>query len=176
MVGLESLVLELLKKPWGRVVVGLAMVAFGTFMVCLAYPQIDSMRQLKAHGVPTTADVIDTRISSGSHGFGKVYDIRYRFRLQPHGPWYERSEKGPLARTELWATLPKAQWEQVTSVGKIEVEYLPSDPSVNEIAGEAGRELTGTYCLMGLGSVFGIPGVAIMLNGFTRMLRRTSAA
>jgi hypothetical protein len=170
MIGLEHLVMTLLKRPLGRLVVGLAMAAFGASLVCLAYPRIDSMRQLNRGGVRTIADVIDARISSDAHGFHKSYDIRYRFRLRPHGPWYERSEKGPLARKQLWATLPKEKWEQVTRVGKIDVEYLPSDPSVNEIAGEAGRELTGTYCLLGLGGLFGIPGLAIMTNGFTKIL------
>lgn len=170
MTGLEHVVMALLKTPKGRVVVGLAMVVFGSLIVCLVYPQIDSMRKLKALGVRTSADVIDARISSGAHGLHKSYDIRYRFRVQPRGPWYERSEKGPLARKELWATLSKEQWEQVTRAGKIDVEYLPSDPSVNELAGKAGGELTGIYCLLGFGAVLGIPGAAIMVNGLVRTI------
>jgi hypothetical protein len=170
MIGLEHWVIELLRKPWGRVVVGLSMAAFGTCMVCFAYPQIDSMRKLGIHGIRATADVIDARVSSGAHGFDKSYDIRYRFRVQPDGPCYERSEKGPLARKELWASLPRERWEQVTKTGKIDVDYLPSDPSVNEIAGEARRELVDTYCLLGLGAVFGLPGLAIMFSGFARFV------
>ena len=170
MFGLEQLVMSLLKTWYGRVVVGLVMVAFGAFMACLAYPQVDSMRELKAHGVRTTADVIDARISSDAHGLHNSHDIRYRFRLQPHGPWYERSEKGPLARKELWASLPKEQWEQATRAGTIDVEFLPSDPSVNEVAGKAGTELVGMYCLLGIGAVFGLPGVALMISGSVKTI------
>src|SRR5437868_7245884 len=162
MIGLEYWVIELLHKPWGRVAVGLSMVAFGMLAVCFAYPQIGPMRQLKMHGIRTTADVTDARISSGLHGLEKSYGIRYRFRSQPDGPWYERSEKGPLARKELWAGLPKERWEQVTKTGTVEVEYLPSDPLVNEIAGEAGHELTGVYCIVGFGAVLGGSCLAVM--------------
>jgi hypothetical protein len=168
MIGAEHMVLALLKTPRGRAAVGLAMLAFGAFMVCLAYPQIDSMRELKAHAVRTVADVIDARVARDAHGLHNTYDIRYRFRVQPGGRWYERCERGPLARKELWASLPKERWEQVTQAGKIDVDYLPSDPSVNEIAGEAGRELVGTYCLLGFGAALALPGIGLLVHGVVK--------
>jgi hypothetical protein len=61
-------------------------VAFGTFMVCLAYPQVDSMRKLIGQGIHATADVVGARVSSCAHGFDKTYDVRYRFRLSRDGP------------------------------------------------------------------------------------------
>ena len=37
-------VIKLLQKPWGRVAVGLSMVAFGMLAACFAYPQIGPRR------------------------------------------------------------------------------------------------------------------------------------
>ncbi len=139
------------------------MIAVGLLFSFFSYPQLGPIRELCQHGVRTAADVIDARISSDMHGFGKSYDIRYRFRLKPHGPSYEMSERGPLARNELWATLPKEQWDEAARSGKVEIEYLPSDPSVNEIAGNAGKELIGVYALMGFAAVFGVPGAILCI-------------
>src|SRR4051794_38359621 len=100
--GIEHAVLSLLKKAWGRIIVGLAVGGFASCLWLLAYPQLQSMRALRDHPVRTLATIIDSRITSAAHGFDKSYDVRYRFRLQSKGPWYERSEKGLLARKELW--------------------------------------------------------------------------
>jgi len=170
--GLEGVVLSLLKTPRGRIGVGLTSGLIASFFWFLSYPQLASMRQLRDHGVRTLADVIDARISTGGHGFDKSYDIRYRFRLQPQGRWYERSEKGPLARKELWASLPKDEWEQVTQVGRVEVDYLPTDPSVNEIAGKAGPEVGGVYALMCFAGAFALAAGVLIVSGFLKLVRQ----
>jgi hypothetical protein len=73
MIGAEHFVLELIKKPAGRVVVSALMIAAGMFFWFLSYPQLSDARALNAHGRRTVAKVIDSRISSNSHGFGKNY-------------------------------------------------------------------------------------------------------
>jgi hypothetical protein len=170
MVGLEHVVLDLLKKPGGRIVVGLAMVAAGLFFWFLAYPQLRDARALRAGAAHAVGDVIDSRISAGAHGIERHYDLRYRFRTGARGPWYEQSEKGPLARRQLWSTLPKDQWEQATRIGHVDVDYLPADPSVNCLAGRAGSELNGVYGLMAFAAVFALPGAILTANGVVRLI------
>lgn len=170
MVGLELLVLDLLRTPRGRIVVGLVMLAVAAFFWFLSYPQLSDVRALRAHGRRVDAEVIDARISSGAHGIGRTYGIRYRFRLEPRGAWYTQSEKGPLARNELWSTLPKEQWERATQSFQVEVEYLPSEPSVNCLAGQAGSELKGIYALMSFAALLGIPGGLMIAHSAYRMI------
>ena len=69
--------------------------------------------------------------------------------------------------------MPKEKWEQVTQAGKVEVDYLPCDPAVNEIAGEAGSELTGVYWLMGIAGAFALGAVVLIGNGTITLVNRT---
>lgn len=170
MIGLEPFILDLLKKPWGRVIVGLTMVAAGMGFWLLSYPNLRDMRALKAHGRRVSATVIDFRISTDHHGVRKNYGIRYGFRVVPKGTWYTQSEKGPLARKELWTTLPKEDWDRAAKTFVVDVDYLPSDPSVNCLAGKAGGEVGGVYGLMAFAVVFALPGVVIAANGILRLI------
>ena len=170
MVGFEFLVLDLLKTPRGRIVLGLVMLAVAAFFWFFSYPQLSDARALRAHGRRVTAEVIDTQISTGAHGVERRHNIRYRFRLEPSGAWYTRGEKGPLARKAVWATLPKEQWERATRTLQVDVDYLPSDPSVNCLAGRADSELTGVYALMTFAAVFGVPGALMIAHSAYRLI------
>jgi hypothetical protein len=141
MFGGEHVIIDMLKTSGGRAVVGVLMVAVGAGFWLLADPQLSGARALRAQAQRATAEVTDSRVTSDVHGVGKHYDIRYRFRLRPHGTWYTRAEKGPRARQELWTTLEKPAWDVARRTSWIEIEYLPSDPSVNCPVGHACRRI-----------------------------------
>ena len=170
MIGAEALILDLIKTRTGRVVVGFAMIAAGMFFWLLSYPQLRDVRALCSQARRVSAEVYETRISHDVHGIKKHYDIRYRFRLDPAGPWYTQSEKGLLARHELWTSLPKEAWEEAKSSSQVQVDYLPSDPSVNCVAGAAAKERTGVYGLMGFAALMAVPGALMAANGIYRLM------
>jgi hypothetical protein len=80
------------------------------------------------------------------------------------------TEKGPLARTELWSSLPKEEWDRATTSLVVDVEDLPSDPTVNRLAGHGKSDLYGIYGLMAFAAVFAIPGVLMAANGLFRLI------
>lgn len=80
------------------------------------------------------ASVTGHRYTSGLHYFDGSYDLRYAFRLEPGGPLYRQGEKGPLARNDLWSSLPKDKWEEAVRIGKVRVAYCVDDPTINVLA------------------------------------------
>jgi len=170
MFGGEHVIIGMLKTRGGRAVVGVLMVAVGAGFWLLAYPQLSGARALRAQAQRATAEVTDSRVTSDVHGVGKHYDIRYRFRLQPHGTWYSRAEKGPLARQELWTTLEKPAWDEARRTSWIEIEYLPSDPSVNCPLGHAAGELNVLYGLMAFALLLAAPGATLIAHSLYRAI------
>jgi hypothetical protein len=157
--GLEPLILHLLKSRKGRAVVALMLTTAGILFALLLFPQLEPARALARNHAIVSADVIDARVSTDMHGFRKSYDIRNRFRLSGHGPWFHQTERGALARNELWSSLSKAEWDAVTRRGRIDIVYLPSDPSVNALARDASHLTRDAYFGVGISLLFSVPGV-----------------
>jgi hypothetical protein len=131
--GFEHFILQLLKSHRGRMVVALLSVGASGLFALFAWPNVADARKLWQRHQFCTADVIEHRYSSGMHYFDGDYDLRYSFRLAPHGRMYQQSDKGPLSRSELWSSLPKDKWLEAVRSGTVSVAYCIDDPSINAI-------------------------------------------
>ena len=127
--GVEHLILDLLRTRRGRIVVATLTTALGALFLHIAQPDADDLRRLKKSGATVDADVVETRISHGTH-FDTSYDVRYRFRLAGSDRWFTREERG-TSRTDLWSSLPKDQWERAKQDGLVRVVYVIDDPRIN---------------------------------------------
>lgn len=157
--GLEHFILHLLKSRKGRAIVALLLTIAGSFFALLMFPQLEPARILARNHAVIAADIIDARVSRDMYGFSRSYDVRYRFRLSERGPWYYQTERGPLARNELWSPLSKAEWDAVTRRGRIDVVYLPSDPTVNASARDLSHLVRDAYFGVGFSLLFVVPGL-----------------
>lgn len=138
--GLEHLVLLLLQSRRGRIVLSLLSIAVCGFIGMIAWPNVAEVRTLWRRHQLCMADVIDHRYSSGMHYFDGSYDLRYGFRLEPHGPLCRQGEKGPLTRTAIWSSLPKDKWEEAVRSGKVCVAYRADDPAINMLEVNVNQE------------------------------------
>jgi hypothetical protein len=111
---------------------------------------------LKRFSATTEAEVVETRVSSDSHGLPN-YDIRYRFRTQPLGPWFTREEPA-TGRSDLWSVLPQEEWERARGSGRLTVAYVPDDPHINRPAST--QSSSATDSLAGL-----IIGLVLLVGG-----------
>jgi hypothetical protein len=134
--GLEHFILNLLKSHRGRIVVSLMSIGLCSLFGLFAWPNVMDAWRLQLRHQFCLADVIDHRTTSGQHFIDGSYDLRYAFRLEPGGPLYQQSEKGPLARKELWSSLSKVKWEEAVRSGKVRVAYCLDDPTINVLATE----------------------------------------
>jgi hypothetical protein len=118
-VGLEHVILDLLRTRRGRIVVATLTTALGALFVYVAQPDADDIGRLKKSGATIDADVVETRISHGTH-FDTSYDVRYRFRVAGSDRWFTREERG-TGRSDLWSSIPKDQWARAKQEGLVRV-------------------------------------------------------
>jgi hypothetical protein len=143
--GLEHLILSLLKTHGGRIVVSVLAILVSTFFALLFVPNLADAQRLSKQHQSFMATVTDHRFSRGPHYFDVSYDLRYQFQLVRHGRIYEQTEKGPLARKELWSSLPKEKWQQAIRTGIVEVVYCPDDPAINVLQDDFSTNLNWVY-------------------------------
>src|SRR5437762_471608 len=130
--GIEELILKLLKSPRGRVVVAFLLTITGVFWVWLLVPGAMASWQLAKQNQPALAQIIDSRMTRGLHYFDGSYDLRYRFQIPNSNHWYMQSDH--TGRTELWSSLPKDEWEASVHRGTIDVIYQRDNPNNNDLA------------------------------------------
>jgi hypothetical protein len=154
----------------GTVVLSVLFGAGALFFLALFVPAIKEAWILDARHGRTMAKVIDSRITDPGPFEADTYDLRYEFQLQKHGQPYVQSELGPLARKEIWTSLPKAKWEDAVKSGRIEVVYNPDYPRLNVAAEDFSRMDLFAYVGLGLSGVF--LGASIGVFPISRHLRR----
>jgi hypothetical protein len=126
----------LLKKPYGKPILAALLITVGVLFGLFFLPNFDATYRLEHSHAFTRAVVIASRVSRGQYLIDKSYDLQYRFQTARHGVWYIQTERGPLARNELWSTLPKEAWDQAVATGHVAVAYLPENPNVNALAAD----------------------------------------
>ena len=131
--GLEHLILKLLKTRRGRIIVSLLAVALSSFFGMFAWPNVADARKLRQRHEFCKGKVTDHRYTRGAHFFDGSYDLRYAFRISPNGRLYQQCEKGPLARVDLWTPMAKSKWLEAVNSGKVDVAYYPDDPTINAV-------------------------------------------
>ncbi|MDA3901350.1 MAG: hypothetical protein PF637_12635 [Spirochaetes bacterium] len=95
----------------------------------ITFTSIRSEIKLNLFGKITTAEVIATRIRPIT-AEKIIYELQYAFFID--------DQKYPLPTDdnednddENWASLPKQQWESAKESGKVEILFLPADPTNN---------------------------------------------
>ncbi len=151
MFGAEHAILEALKTRFGRLVCALLLTTVGVFAAILFLPQATDVRLLSAEHAYVMARVIDSRVSNSAE-VGKTFDIRYSFAL--NGQTYQKTERGPLARNELWDVLPESEWDEAKRTGEIRVAYYPPSPGINVLARNLPHLWRDLYLGIGLTVIF----------------------
>jgi hypothetical protein len=135
-VGLEQLILQMLKTRGGRAVVAALLTISGGFFVWIMLPAAKTAMELANKHESAVGEVIDSRVSHGLH-LDTTYDLRYRFHAPGVNKWfYETDHTG---RPELWASLPKDEWDEAVKSGSIQVIYDPDDPNNNDLSRNLAR-------------------------------------
>jgi hypothetical protein len=149
--GLEHLILDLLKTRRGRAVVALLLSAFGAVLWVVAYPGYQDGARLRDSTAVADGEVVETRVSRGQH-LESDYDLRYRFRVPGRGEWFTHGERG-TGRTDLWSSLNRGDWERARDRGHVAVAYVREDPSINCALAARGRTLNDNRAGLVIGAI-----------------------
>jgi hypothetical protein len=117
--------------------------------------------QLSRDAARTTARVTDTRNldhGPGTKAHGRQYEVRYSFRVRADDATYRATSSSLFGRDERdeWVSVPKQLWGDALVHDRIRVEYLRSDPSVNQPVDAPRGQATAIVIAL----------VAIMMIGF----------
>ena len=84
---------------------------------------------LSTSGTLVTAEITDWAVYTvqNRHGGRTDYEVQYKFDVDGQSYTYSDS----TGRKELWATLPKADWEASKSIGTLPVLYNAKNPWTN---------------------------------------------
>jgi hypothetical protein len=162
---MEHLVLQLLKSRHGRIIVALLSILGATFFGVFAWPNVSDAMKLARHHEHCLANVIEHRTTTGMHYFDGTYDIRYMFEIPRRGV-YVQSEKGPLARQELWSSLPKQEWLQAIRTGVVPVAYSKQNPLINALERDVKSNAYSLYAF----SIISVAGIAAASIWLVRLL------
>jgi hypothetical protein len=127
---MHYLIHRLLASRGGRIFLSglcsLLSIAFAT----LFYGALADMRLLASNHANVVADVTAMR-QQVKRGNVTGWDLQYSFKLGSGPARYRLSERGPLARKEIWASVSQEEWEKAEKSGVISVEYYPPNPNVS---------------------------------------------
>ena len=161
------LIARLWRGPgWVRLLVAVPLALSGAALVNLSWGELRRHALLARHGTPVTAEVIDWRTSVPPRG-DRTYDLRYRFRVPGRDGWFEMTdapEFGFARRARIWATVPHATWERTRADPRLDVVYVPSDPTVNRPA-IIGGSTGGVWFGLVLGSAFVVFAALMVVRG-----------
>jgi hypothetical protein len=162
----EHLILDLLKSHRGRIVVSMLALAACCFFALLSWPQLSDAKRLATHHMICAACVTNSRYTTGLHYFDGSYDLQYVFQLTPHGRQYVKTENGPLARKDLWDSLPKDQWKQAITIGSVNVAYDPEDPNISCLE----NDLAHNFLWIAGGNLFLVVAMVVSFSWLAHLL------
>jgi hypothetical protein len=96
------------------------------------------------------ARVVESRTMRNRRG-GFSYEVRYAFAPSPGAPEIGRSDF--FGRTNLWSSLPEADWQAATATNRLAVRFDARNPCNNapDVAITRGRGDSGTLLGLGIG-------------------------
>jgi hypothetical protein len=149
---------------------GLVFVAAGLATCAWAVQTALDARKLNGDGVRTTAQVRDTQISTvrSNKTTTRQHQVRYSFKVKGDDTTYRAEDDVFLyEQDDVWVDVPREVWERSRTSGTIEIEYLESDPSLNQpLSARRGYFSAGLFLLLGLG-ILGV-GLLFVVGGLRR--------
>jgi hypothetical protein len=135
---------------------GLISLLIGLGLIASATLSASTQEKLRTEGKAIIADVVDTQVTKSTRK-GTVTSTRYevQYRFQP---------PGKSVVTSGWQEAPEEIVRAAVQANKIEVRYLPSDPSVNLPSASVGSEAGvgfGSIWQMLVGAAFALLGLGI---------------
>lgn len=130
--GFEHVILQILKTRSGRTAIAFLAVLATGFFSWVVVPEVPSACKLADRHALVEAQVISSRVLHTSY-FRASYDLRYRFRVPPALQWYYQTDH---TGRELWASLPRKDWDRAVNEHHVTVAYFPQDPNINDLAAE----------------------------------------
>jgi Protein of unknown function (DUF3592) len=136
-------------------VIGLLLAAAGALVAAWgAQTGIDAYR-LNAGGVRSEAQVQDMRITrpqSGKNPSVAQHQVRYSFSVPKDDTTYRAEDDIFLIeQDDVWVEVPERTFEASRESGRIAIEYLRSDPSLNQpVAARRGYVGAGLFVMLGL--------------------------
>jgi hypothetical protein len=158
------------------------MAALGTLLVCLlcttgggaitwlGSAALVNAARLTFEGQVVDAVVTDARVMQSRRGTS--FEVRYAFSVPGDPARYTAEDE--TGRANLWETLAdEPTWRAATTVGHVQVQYLPSDPHVNRpLAGTGASFGEDQAAGLGLGLCLLIPSVLVALGTVWGQIRR----
>ena len=135
----------------------------GLGLVASAISSVSTGARLRAEGQTIVADVVDAQVAQSTRRgsvTSKRYEVKYRF--QP---------PGQTVITSGWEEAPEDVIRTAAGTKRIEVRYLPSDPSVNlpsaSVSNESGPSITSIWRII-VGAAFALLGLGIFYLALKR--------
>jgi hypothetical protein len=133
-------------------IVGPFCVIAGIVMVVQGFKDKGVAARLEKEGITVPARAVDHRVVSGRRG-SKTYKIVAEYEAKDGGPTLSKEFK-----------VPRSAYEASEQGGPIQVRYLPSDPTVSEVAG-AGSDGSEPIAI---GTVMAIIGAGMSFVAFRK--------
>ena len=131
------------------VLCALAAVAF-TALGGMSFIETLALHRSKAVAV---ARVVESRTMTNRRG-GVSYEVRYAFAPTPGSPEIGRSDF--LGRTNLWSSLPEAEWQAAIATNHLTVRFDPGHPGNNAPDVAIPRSIGDSGTLLALGVGLGL--------------------
>lgn len=140
--------------------IGFMMLTFGALVVAWSAQTAWNFQWRLAQGDAerTKARVEDFRTVETNQGRSTTYTLRYVFQVPKQDRDYSFDDDiWIIEQGDGYIDVPRKVWDDSRDTGHIDVEYLKSDPSVNQPV-ESRRGIVGTI-------VFGIVGIVMAIIG-----------
>ncbi|MCW2922155.1 MAG: hypothetical protein JWL76_2029 [Thermoleophilia bacterium] len=159
------------------VLMGLVTFAFGLLFLAHASQTAYSFhwRLRSDNAVRTTARAEDFRISTSSRSHTDQFHLRYVFRVPGEDTDHSFSN-------DIWfidqgdeVDVPRDVWDRSRERGEIDVEYLESDPAVNQpVEARRGWGTVAMFAVLGL--IMVVPGALLLVGPLVGRRRRVRCA
>lgn len=143
------------------IIVGVLFLATGIAITAWALQTALDARKLNANAVRTQAQVRDWQISEQrtNRSTSRTHQVRYSFKVKGNDTAYRAEDDiFMFDQDDVWVEVPERVWQTSRDTGRIAIEYLKSDPSLNQpVSARRGN---------GSAIIFGSIGLVCLLIGF----------
>lgn len=143
-----------------QLVFSLLLIAGGIAVMYLGWNEVHRSLQLRGAKTHIQAEVTGSDVHSKRSGATHV--VKYEFDVKEKT--YRFADA--TGRRDLWASLPRKDWDEAKQAGNVDVVYNPDDPWVNAPAAQSQVALLDAAA----GLLFGVllVGLGVLLGASTR--------